>query len=133
MTNWFRAPHTRTEDSDTVGARKDGRVEERHEVVVEPATTARSHRAEIDLAYERGRARERGVRRGSPILAFLVLLLVVAGGALIYLAVQNGSFSSGGAVVDQKLDTAAHAVNAPLKNAAETTGAALQNAGNSLK
>ena len=133
MRNLFRAQPDIIDNTGTANAAIEGRVDERRPVDVGSATPVRPNRAEIDLAYERGRARERGARRGSPILALLVLVLVVAGGASIYLAAKTGSFSSGGALVDQKLDTAAHTVSAPLKNAAEATGAALQKAGQSLK
>ncbi len=133
MRNVFRAQPASIDNANTANAPIEGRADERRTVNVEPGTPTRPNRAEIDLAYERGRARGRATGRGSPILTFLILIMVVAGGALIYLAARTGSFSSGGAVVDQKLETAAHAVNAPLKNAAETTGAALQKAGQSLK
>jgi type IV secretory pathway VirB2 component (pilin) len=62
-----------------------------------------------------------------------VLLAVFVAGAMIYLAIQNGSFSGGGAVVDRKLDQVAKSVDAPIKNAAITTGGALQRAGERLK
>ncbi len=133
MKNWFRPQRESVEEADLVDARTEARPVERHTVVVDSKAPEHAHRAELDLAYERGRARERQSRRGSPMLALVGLLLVVTAGALIYLAVKTGSFSSGGAVVDQGLDKAAHAVNAPIKNAAESTGAALQNAGRSLK
>ena len=133
MRNWFRAQPARTDNTDAADAYVEGRVDERRTAGVEPEVITRPSRTEIDLAYERGRARGRGARRGSPLLALRVLVLVVVGGASIYLAVRTGSFSSGGALVDQKLNTAAHAVDAPIKNAAEATGAALQKAGNSLK
>ena len=133
MRNLFRAQPVRNVDTDTVDAQIEDRLDERRAGDVEPHKLAHANRAEIDLAYERGRARGRAAGRGSPILTVLVLILVVAGAASIYLAAKTGSFSSGGALVDQKLDTAAHALNAPLKNAAETTGSALQKAGQSLK
>ena len=133
MRNWFRAQRAGIDNTDKAEAYREGGVDERRRVDGEPETAARNNRAQIDLAYERGRARGRGARRGSPLMSLLVVVLVAAGAALIYLAVRNGSFSNGGAVVDQSLNTVAHAVNAPLKGAAKTTGEALQNAGNSLK
>ena len=92
-------------------------------------------KADIDTAYQKGRDRERAKHRrhGSPAVGLLVLLAVVIAAGFIYLAVRHGSFSSGGAVIDRNLDSAAHAVNAPIKNAAVTTGAALQRAGEKLK
>ena len=130
MRNIFRAQPSRIVDTDTVDAKIEDRVDERRAGDLEAHKIAHANRAEIDLAYERGRARGRAAGRGSPILTALVLILMVAGAVSIYLAAKTGSFSSGGALVDQKLDTAAHAVNAPLKNAAETTGSALQKGAN---
>jgi hypothetical protein len=59
----------------------------------------------------------------------IVLLAVVVAGVLLYLAAANGSFSRGGAVVDQALGNAA----APVRGAADKAGNALQDAGRSLK
>ena len=59
--------------------------------------------------------------------------MVVIGAVLIYFAIQNGSFSSGGAVIDQKLSNAAATVQAPIRGAADKAGTALQNAGSNLK
>jgi len=63
----------------------------------------------------------------------VVLLAVFVAGVLIYLAIQNGSFSNGGAVVDNKIDQVEQTVDAPIKNAAINTGSALQKAGQRLK
>ncbi len=84
-------------------------------------------------AYVQGRRDERSRRRGSPLLTFLLLIVVAIGALLIYFAIQNGSFSSGGAVVDQKLSNAAETVKAPIRGAADQAGTALQNAGSNLK
>ncbi len=118
MRNWFH-PHPVTVDGDPVAAG----------VLTAPT------KADIDTAYQQGRDRERAKHRhrGSPAVGLLVLLAVVIAAGFIYLAVRHGSFSSGGAVIDRNLDTAAHAVNAPIKNAAVTTGEALQRAGEKLK
>jgi flagellin-like protein len=72
-------------------------------------------------------------RRGSPLLALLVLIAVVFAGVMIYLAVQNGSFSSGGAVLDNSLAKAKDSVQAPIDNARERTGEALEKAGRDIK
>jgi hypothetical protein len=107
-------------------AYREGRVDERDRV--DAATTVGA-----DSAYDRGRRDERARRRGSPLLTLLLLIVVAIGAVLIYFAIQNGSFSSGGAVVDQKLSNAAAKVQAPLRGAADSAGTALQNAGSDLK
>lgn len=135
MRNPFRAGPAEGGPVDQAKAYRDGRVDERdrllnHErVVTAPATTT----GDVREAYQRGRQRERLTRRGSPLLNVLILLAVVVAGVFIYLAVQKGSFTSAGAVVDQKLDQTAHSINAPLKSAAENTGDALKKAGQDLK
>ncbi len=81
---------------------------------------------ELDKAYHRGRNDERGqyveraqptryaesaqyVQRGHgshPLLVFAVFLVALAGAVLIILSIQEGSFSKGGALVDQQLSGA---------------------------
>jgi hypothetical protein len=104
---------------------RDARVEERRRVDAAEASAGD--------AYDRGRRDERARRRGSPLLNVLLLIVVVIGAALIYFAIQNGSFSSGGAVVDRKLSNAAAKVQAPFRGAADKAGTALENAGSKLK
>jgi hypothetical protein len=86
-------------------------------------------RARLNEAYDRGRRDARARRRGSPLIAFVVLVLVVIGAGLVYLAVRNGSFTNGGAVVDQNIQTA----KAPIQHAADTAGNVLENAGANIK
>ena len=139
MRNWFRRQAmTQPAVVDTASpteAYREGRVDERRRIDGAPtaAAVAAPSRRDLNAAYERGRDRERSRHRGSPFLSLLVLLAVVIAGAFIYLAIRNGSFSSGGAVVDRSLDQAAHTVDAPIKNAAIKTGDALQKAGQDLK
>ncbi len=93
-------------------------------------------RAELSAAYEKGRkdeGRRPRRRRGSPLFSFLILIVVAAAAGLFYLAAQNGSFASGGAVVDQHLSQASQTVQAPFKRAADQAGNALENAGQTLK
>ena len=93
-------------------------------------------RAELSAAYEKGRkdeGRRPRRRRGSPLFSFLILIVVAAAAGLFYLAAQNGSFASGGAVVDQHLSQASQTVQAPFKHAADQAGNALENAGQTLK
>lgn len=90
-------------------------------------------RGEIDDAYAKGRRDERKRRRGSPLLSFIILLIVAAGAVLIYLAVRNGSFQSGGAVVDNSISNVSERATAPVRHAADKAGTALENAGQNLK
>lgn len=68
-------------------------------------------------------------RRGFPLFTLLILAVLVFGGVMLYLAAQNGSFSRGGAVVDNSLSNAA----APIKGAEDRAGSALESAGHHLK
>jgi flagellin-like protein len=133
---WFRTQPAGVDTTpEAVEAYREGRADERQRMDSAPigAPAARARRAELEAAYERGRVRGRPRRGASPLLTLVLLLAVVVAGVMIYLAIQNGSFSNGGAVVDQKLDQVAKTVDAPIKNAAITTGSALQDAGQRLK
>lgn len=139
MRNLFRGrPAAATVDPVGAEGYREGQVDERRRMaadgMVSPDVAAPT-RGELDVAYERGRERERAkrVRRGSPVLSLIVLLAIVLAAGFIYLAVRHGSFANGGAVLDHDINTAAHTVDAPIKNAAVTTGAALQRAGEKLK
>jgi hypothetical protein len=135
--NWFRRHAAAVGTVAAVEAYREGRREQRRQDDAAPGARApvarHATQAELDAAYERGRARGRRPRRPSPLLTLVVLIAVFAAGAFIYLAVQNGSFSNGGAVVDRKIDQVQQTVDAPIKNAAITTGSALQKAGERLK
>jgi hypothetical protein len=63
-------------------------------------------RADLRQAYERGRLDERGRRRGHPFLMTLTVLCAVIGLVILVLAGVNGSFASGGAVVDRGISAA---------------------------
>jgi hypothetical protein len=56
-------------------------------------------------------------------------MVVIFGALMLYLAASHGSFSQGGAVVDQSLSRAA----APIKGAEDRAGSALEKAGGKLK
>jgi flagellin-like protein len=138
--NWFRRHAGAVGTAAAVEAYREGRRDERRRedrAAGPPGAAAaverHASRAELEAAYERGRARGRPPRGASPLLTLVILIAVFVAGAFIYLAVQNGSFTSAGAVVDNKLDQAAQTVDAPIKNAAITTGSALQRAGERLK
>ncbi|MGH7022302.1 MAG: hypothetical protein ACREEB_01785 [Caulobacteraceae bacterium] len=98
----------------------------------QPANAAVT-RADVDAAYERGRRDAARRRRGSPFFSLLALIAIAALAMLLYLAAQTGSFSSGGAVVDNDISNASQRAQAPFKNAANNAGNALENAGQRLK
>jgi hypothetical protein len=97
------------------------------------AQPAQAPRAELDAAYRRGRRDGARRRHGSPFFAFIGLIAFAAIVLMVYLAAQTGSFSNGGAVVDNNLSNASQRVQAPFKNAESKAGNALENAGQSLK
>ncbi|HLZ82989.1 MAG TPA: hypothetical protein VKQ54_05435 [Caulobacteraceae bacterium] len=127
MRNLFRTQPAGLDTAGKVEAYREGRAD------AAPVVVKQASPAEVEAAYERGKARGRRRRGTSPLLTLVVLLAVFAAGTFIYLAVQNGSFSSGGAVVDRKIDQVQQTVDAPIKNAAINTGSALQKAGERLK
>ncbi len=98
--------------------------------VVDPKT----YDADMRRAYDHGRQDERSRRRGGfgPLGVILVLIAAV-GVILVVFAIREGSFSAGGAVVDNKLVQATSGVTPAIDNAASTTGSALENAGQNLK
>jgi len=135
MRSWFaRRPVTPNgaDGSETVEAYREGRRDENARVARDGAPD-RTARTDLNEAYQRGRRDERARRRGSPLLSFLVLVVVLIGAGLIYLAVRNGSFSNGGAVVDRSLSRVTQTAQAPILGAEDTAGNVLQNAGQNLK
>ena len=114
--------------SDPVQAYRAGRVDERR-TLAQDGTAPHADRAELDAAYERGRRDGRHSRRGSPLLAAIVLVVAVFGGLTLYLAARDGGFAAAGAAVDHTLSGA----KAPFTRAADKTGDALQTAGQDLK
>jgi hypothetical protein len=67
------------------------------------------------------------------LLTFIVLLAAAAGAGAIYLGVQQGSFSRGGQVVDQKIGNVTQPASQATRDAANRAGDALENAGQSIK
>lgn len=100
---------------------------------VDPA----AYNADVKHAYEHGREDERSRRprrrRGFGLFGFIVLVAAVIGVVLIVFAVREGSFSAGGAVVDNQLGQATSSVAPALDNAASKTGTAMETAGQDLK
>jgi hypothetical protein len=108
-------------------AYREGRIDQasRDGGVAAPAS-----RADVRAAYRKGRAEAAPRRRGGiPLLGLIVLLVVVFGALMLYLAAQNGSFAGGGAVIDRDLSSATQ----PVRRAEDKTGAALQRAGEHLQ
>ncbi len=99
--------------------------------VVDPST----YDADMRRAYDHGRLDERSRRRGRGfgLLGFLLVLVAALGVILIASAIREGSFSAGGAVVDNRLDQATSGVAPAIDNAAAKTGTAMENAGQDLK
>jgi hypothetical protein len=140
MKSWFerRDPDTHepvtAERAELLDAYKDGRQDEHRRVAREASDQhERIDKADVKEAYERGRRDERARHRGSPLAALLVLLVALAGVGVFYLAAREGSFASGGQVVDSNLNAAAERVQTPVRKAADSAGSALENAGQSLK
>lgn len=91
-------------------------------------------RAELREAYRRGRRDEHRRHRRSPFVTGGLIAIAAIGAAVLYFAVQQGSFAGGGRIVDAQLNHATTEVIPGAINAAtDRTGAALQNAGTRLK
>ena len=90
-------------------------------------------------AYKEGRRDQHRAetvrrRRGGFGMAGLVIVIVAALGVLwLALAAREGSFAAGGAVVDNKLAAATEPARVAINEAADKTGAAVQNAGQKLE
>jgi hypothetical protein len=98
--------------------------------VVDPKT----YDADMRRAYDHGRLDERSRRRGGfGPLGFILVLIAAVGVILVVFAIREGSFSAGGAVVDNKLVQATSGVAPAIDNAASRTGTALETAGQNLK
>jgi hypothetical protein len=105
MANWFRKriaahPHPSTDVGPTDHALKD--------------------------AYERGRREERARHRRSPMIAMALVAVALVGGASLVLAVKEGSFQDGGAVMDRSVSTAAREAGPTLKKATDEAGEGLR-------
>ena len=105
-------------------------------VAVRPVTVVdpKTYDADMRRAYDHGRQDERSRRRGGfGPLGFILVLVAAVGVILLVFAVREGSFSAGGAVVDNKLVQATSSVAPAIDNAATKTGTAMENAGQNLK
>ena len=88
-------------------------------------------------AFEEGRRQghieERRKHRGHPLIKLAVFAVALAGAAVVALAAREGSFSRGGAVVDQNLTTAAQTAQIKSAQAVAQAGQAVKDAGTSLE
>lgn len=72
-------------------------------------------------------------RRGFGFVGLFVVVVAAVGVLWIVLAAREGSFAAGGAVVDQKLAQVTSPARVAVNQAADRTGAAVQNAGQTLE
>ncbi len=131
MTEWRRRPVRPIVES--TGAPESPSPTLLREESANSPTDRASARKQLDEAYDRGRRDERQSRRSSPVIGLVVLIVVVCGTLLLYLAARNGSFRNGGAVVDNKLSAVEESAASPLRGAADKAGSALEKAGRDLK
>ena len=77
-------------------------------------------RAKLNQAYDKGRRDEAKRHHSHPIIMLALVLIAAVGAVVVFYAVREGSFSRGGAVVDNKLATAASSAGPALAQAAST-------------
>lgn len=103
-------------------AYRDGRVDQ--------------HRIDEQRLEERrleARRRRRPMGGGFGMLAALVLMLAIAGGAFLALSVREGSFSGAGGVVDRRVAEATEPARQSALAAVDRSGAAIEDAGQSIE
>lgn len=88
---------------------------------------------DLHEAYERGRRDERARRRRSPLAIGAVAVAALVGAGLLAVSAWQGSFTQGGAVVDDRIATAADTAEPKLQAAAEDARSALRQAGQEAK
>lgn len=85
-------------------------------------------RAKMNEAYDKGRHDEARRHRSHPIINLALVLIAAVGAVVVFYAVREGSFSRGGAVVDNKLATAASSAGPALAQAASTAVPTIEHA-----
>jgi hypothetical protein len=100
---------------------------------VPPPARAPDARGAFAAGRRLGHREARLRRRRHPLIGLLVLLVAVAGAAMLALAAREGSFARGGQVVDQNLSAAAGQAQTAGADAIAKTGQAIQSAGASLE
>jgi hypothetical protein len=86
----------------------------------------------FEEGVRQGRLTERRRHRSHPLVTLAVVVVAVAGAAVLALAAHEGSFSRGGAVVDHKLAVAADDAQVGAAKAAAQAGQAVKDAGDTL-
>lgn len=135
MASWFSKSGDPPKTADVQDAFQAGREDERTHAPERAAPAVDDVEASkvFKDAYERGRRDERARRPRFSLVSIALLVVAIAGGGIIYLAAREGSFSQGGALVDRNISTAADKAQAPVRQAADRAGDALENAGKNLK
>lgn len=96
------------------------------------ATQGRLQGYDKGVRDEQRAVQRRQRRRSHPIMALLVLAAAAGGVTFTGLAFENGSFAAGGAVVDQKIAEWRADILGGAAQAADKSGRAMQNAGQSI-
>lgn len=102
-------------------------------VDVAPGADAAIDPQDLRVAYERGRRDERRARKRHPVLMSLTVAAAVVGGVVLVLAAREGSFAGGGARFDQGVSVATTRAEPVVRDAAADAGAALKDAGRTLR
>lgn len=87
---------------------------------VDEVHTVGPTQADVDAAYDKGRRDERLRHRSHPFLALVVAVIALVGGAMIFLAVREGSFSNGGKVMDAQIAAASDNAQVASQDVAQT-------------
>ena len=90
-------------------------------------------KADLRAAYERGRLDERSARKSHPLLMTLTFVAALVGVALLALAGVHGSFAGAGGAVDQQLSAVAGRTGPAVREAADSAGESLHDAGQSVR
>jgi hypothetical protein len=89
-------------------------------------------RGAFNMGVKEGRLAERRRHHGHPFITLIVVMVAVAGAAVLALAAHEGSFSRGGAVVDRNIAVAADNAQVDAAKAATQAGQAVKDAGDSV-
>ena len=90
-------------------------------------------RAYADGRRDQHKVEKRRKRGGFGWATAFVVLVAALGVVWLALSAREGSFAAGGAVVDQKVAAVTAPARVAVNNAADRTGAAVQNAGQALE
>jgi hypothetical protein len=84
------------------------------------------HEADVRDAYDRGRReeRERMRRKSHPLIAVAMFGAALVGGAMLFLAIREGSFSRAGEVADHQLALAQAEAPTVIASATQNVGQA---------